>query len=129
MAKGRQPGVLAFGFKSFLEGVIRQKEGVAFDREPTIAQKERIDKSVTDLREAMKLEKQKEVKISGDAGNTIAVLNLFLSQFRESLTDTVETNTSLREQLIAERVARDSLMARMAELEAQLERATKKKSA
>jgi hypothetical protein len=126
MAKGRQPGVLVFGFKGFLEGVVRQKESIPFDKDPSEAQKKRIDAAVSDLREAMKLEKSSRIDIKDDkAPHTKEVVELFLKQLRETMTDTVETNTSLREQLIAERMARESLMKRLQEVEEQLERSTK----
>lgn len=133
MAKGRQPGVLAFGFKSFLEAVIRQKEGLPFDQglPGTADQKQKlekkIDNEISDLREAMKLEKAADIKITGDAPHTKEVLNLFLSQLRNTFVE-VESSGSLREQLLHERLERETLQKRLAELEAQLTRATGHKS-
>lgn len=127
MAKGRQPGVLAFGFKSFLEAVVRQKEGLAFDKEPNAAEKKKIDNKVSDLREALKTEKKAEIKVTGEAPHTKDLLNLFLTQLRETMVE-VESTGSLREQLLNARAEREAMIAQMAELQAQLERATKKKT-
>ncbi len=123
MAKGRQPGVLVFGFKGFLEGVVRTNEGLPFDKEPTVAQKASVEKKVSDLREAMKLEKSADIKITGDAPHTKEVVSLFLTQMRATFVET-ESTGSLKEQLLTERMERESLQKRLEEMEAQLARAT-----
>jgi hypothetical protein len=129
MAKGRQPGVLVFGIKTWIEGVARQNLGLPFAENPSTKDEGKILQEVETIKTEMKGERSLPLTQTKSISKVVA---LFENQLRASLTEVPKMSLKdMQDRFDGEREARLAAEKELEEVKAQLARATegKKKSA
>lgn len=121
--RGAIPGSVRLGFNGYLEATVRTAHNLPVGSAITEAQEATVAKDIEALVDELGKEAKVPLKISAEgAPNTVRVVELFASNLQKKMMPKA-SQRDLMAELIAERTSKETLLARLAEVEAQLERA------